>query len=154
MSTAHRVATPAVLLALALVSAGSGCGAVDPHSLPPGQAPGEVKVLRIQLPSFDEAEIQGIWLWRLSEATQVFQPISEIRLGSRRIENGQELIEYELLEPSGASSGITLSADVDRSGAAPQLALWVIRFGLPGEFKATVYNAAGESPLSAETIVL
>jgi hypothetical protein len=155
MFRAHRFATPAVLLALALAFAGSGCGAViSPELVDPSQLPDHVKVVRLQLPSFDGADLQGIWLWRRSEASGDFEPVSEIRLTDTLVENGMEFVEYELMNPTGTSLGVTLSAEVDRSGAMPELALWVIRFALPGEFKASVYNEAGESPLSEQSIQL
>jgi len=154
MNRAHRFATPAVLLALALAFAGSGCGGVDPSLIPPSQLPDHLKVVRLQLPSFDGGDLQGIWLWRRSETTGQFEPISEIRLEGVLFDGGQEFVEYELMDPTGTSLGLTLSAIVDRAGPVPELALWVVRFEAPGEFKASVYNAAGESPLSAQSIQL
>jgi len=148
MHRAHRF-SKAVLLVLGLAFAGSGCGTIDPSQLPEN-----LKVLRVQLPSFDEGDLEGIWLWRRSEATGVYEPVSEIRLGATVLEGGQEFVEYELMDPTGAPVGITLSASVERDGAVPQLALWVIRFDASGEYKASVYNAAGESALSAESVVL
>jgi hypothetical protein len=154
MSRAHRFATPAVLLALVLVvSTGAGCGGVDPALIDPDALPEHVNVLRVQLPSLDE-DLDGIWLHRRSEITGEFEPISEIRLTGRVSEEGAEFVEYELLDPSGVSIGLTLSAQVDRSGPAPELALWIVRFSEPGEFKASVYNQAGESSLSEQTITL
>lgn len=148
MHRAHRF-TKAVLLAVGLAIAGSGCGAIDPSQLPEN-----LKVLRVQLPSFDGGDLQGIWLWRRSETTGQFEPVSEIRLGATVVESGQEFVEYELLDPTGAPVGITLSASVERDGPVPQLALWVIRFEAAGEYKASVYNAAGESPLSQQSVFL
>ncbi|NNL67775.1 MAG: hypothetical protein HKP30_16115 [Myxococcales bacterium] len=154
MLRADRFATPAVLLAAALAFAGSGCGAIDPAQIQPELIPEHVKVLRLQLPSFDEDAIQGVWMWRRSEVTGEFEAVSEIRLTDSVLEGETEFVEYELLDPAGSSLGVTLSAEVDRSGAMPELSLWFIRFTLPGEFKASVYNAAGESGLSAESILL
>jgi hypothetical protein len=156
MHRAHRFATPAVLVALVLVLAtGSGCGGtIDPNLIPQTELPEHVKVVRLQLPSFDEGELEGIWLWRRSETSGEFEPVSEIRLGAVVFEGEQEFVEYELLDPSGTSLGLTLSAAVDRSGPVPQLALWVLRFAESGAFKASVYNAAGESPLSTQTVRL
>lgn len=154
MFRAHRFATPAVLLALGLAFATTGCGGVDPSLIPPGQLPEHLKVMRVQLPAFDEADLEGIWLWRRSESTGQFEVVSEIRLHDTLLESGEEFVEYELMDPAGTPLGLTLSAGVDRSTPVPELALWVIRFSEPGEFKASVYNAAGESPLSAQSILL
>lgn len=149
----HRFATPAVLLAALLFS--SGCGApIDPSMVSPGIIPDNVAVLRMQLPSFDESPIEGIWMWRKSETTGEFEPLSEIRFTGNIEEPGGEFVEYELHDPAGNTLGITLSAQIDRSGEMPELTLWFVRFSLPGEFKATLYNDAGESGLSIETIVL
>lgn len=154
MLRAVRFATPAVLLATVLVLTSSGCGAIDPAQITPELIPEHVKVLRLQLPTFDQDAIQGVWMWRRSDVTGEFEAVSEIRLTDSVVENEVEFIEYELLDPAGNSLGVTLSAEVDRTGPMPELSLWFIRFTLPGEFKASVYNAAGESGLSAESIVL
>lgn len=153
MYRAHRSATPAVLLTLALVSTSVGCGSIDPSLIDPTIFPEHVNVLRLQLPSFDD-ELEGLWLWRQSEATGEFEAVSEIRLGETVVENGQEFVEYEILDPAGNSLGPKFSSAVDRTGTSPQLALWVIRFSQPGDFKASVYNAAGESGLSSQSIPL
>lgn len=154
MHRAHRFATPAVLLALVLAFAGSGCGAVDSNLLPPGPLGDHLRVVRLQLPSFDGGELEGIWLWRRSDVTGEFEPVSEIRLTDVVVHSDREFVEYELMDPTGTSLGVTLSAAVERDTTVPTLALWVIRWNAPGEFKASVYNAAGESPLSAQTILL
>lgn len=146
MFRAHRFATPAVLVAVGLALATTGCGTVD-DDVP-------VAVIRLQLPSFDEGALEGIWLWRKNEKNGRFRPVSEIRLGTTVVENGVEYVEYELLDRDGNSLQVTLSAAVDRTAGTPELALWVVRFAKPGEFKATVYNAAGESPLSEASVFL
>jgi len=154
MHHTHRHAAPALLLVLALAVAGSGCGAIDPNLIPPEQLPEHVKVVRLQLPSFDGGGLQGIWLWRRSEVSGQFEPASEIRLHGVVVEGGQEFVEYELMDPTGTSLGVTLSAHVDRNEPAPEVAFWVIRFDAPGEYRASVYNAVGESPMSAQSVQL
>ena len=145
MFRAHRFATPAVLLALGLALSTTGCGAA-------GDLP--IHVVRLQLPSFDDGQLEGIWLWRLNQRAGEYRPISEIRLGDVVVENGVEYVEYELLDRDGNRLQVTLSAVVDRSAEIPELALWIVRFAKPGEFRASVYNAAGESPLSDESVFL
>jgi hypothetical protein len=150
----RRFATPAVLLAVALaLPLGAGCSAVDPTLIESGALIENLGVLRVQLPSFDE-ELDGIWLWRRSETTGQFEEVSEIRFLDTVVDGGQEFVEYQIMDPTGTPLDVTLSASVDRSGTSPELVLWVVRFGDPGEFKASVYNAAGESPLSEQTILL
>lgn len=150
----RRFATPATLFGLVcLLFGGAGCGNVDPALVDPSTLFDNVRVLRLQLPSLDEG-LDGIRLWRRSESTGQFEPVSAVQLDGLVEDGGAEYLEYELMDPQGASLGLTLSAAVDRGSAAPELALWVVRFAEPGAFKASVYNSAGESPLSEQTILL
>lgn len=153
MRLAHRFATPAVWMLLVLGPV-LGCGQVDPSTIPAHHIPEHVKVLRMQLPSFDTSPPDGIRLWRLSETTGEFEPISEIRLSEPVVEDGEEFVGYTLIDPAGNPIELPLSARVERDGAFPTLALWVVRFAPAGEFKASLFNAAGESSLSQETLTL
>ncbi len=154
MSRSHRFATPAVMLATTLLLGTVACGPVDPNLVTQQIIPEHVKVLRMQVPALDDGPIGGIWMWRKSEVTGEFEPLSEIRFTDTVEENGTEFLEYELIDPSGNTLGVTLSAQIDRSGEVPELSLWFVRFSGNGEFKASLYNEAGESPLSTQTIVL
>jgi hypothetical protein len=154
MLRARRFAIPATLLALGLAVAGSGCGSVDPALIDASILPENVKVLRLQMPAFDDARIQGIRMWRRSELTGQFEPASEIRFVGIASEEGQEFLEYRLLDPAGNPLDLPLSATIERDGGSALVALWFVRFGLPGEFRASVYNAAGESGLSEQGIAL
>jgi len=154
MLRARRFAAPVMLLALGLAVAGSGCGHIDPALIDPSLLPENVTVLRLQMPAFEGAQIQGIRMWRRSELSDQFEPVSEIRFVGIVSEQGQEFLEYRLLDPAGNPLDLPLSATIERDGASAQVALWFLRFSLPGEFKASVFNAAGESALSAQGIAL
>lgn len=150
MRVRHRYATPAVLLlALGLLS---GCEGVDPAQL--GIVADQVAVLRVEVPTFDASPPEGIRLWRRAEDSGQFEPISEIRLSSPVVEQEQEYVEYTLLDPAGQPIEIRLSSMLERNGDGARLTLWLIRFAPSGEFKASLYNQAGESPLSNEVVVL
>jgi hypothetical protein len=154
MLRARRFATPAVLLALGLAVAGAGCGSVDPALLDASTLPENLKVLRLELPSFEEGRIQGIWMWRRSEVDGGFEPVSEIRLLGIATDQGQEYLEYRLMDPSGNPLDLVLSAAIARTGSSAVVSLWFLRFAEPGAFKASVYNAVGDSGLSEQTIDL
>jgi len=153
MQPAHRLAAPAVLLLLALASV-SGCGQVDSSSFPPEVVPERVRVLRLQIPDFDESQIEGIRLWHRSESSGEFEFVSGIRLSEPVVEASGEFIGYVLLDPGGNEIDLPLSSGVERQDDAANLTLWVVRFGPEGEYKASVHNAAGESMLSQASVML
>jgi hypothetical protein len=152
MRPIHRFATPAVLCLLAL-GPGAGCD-LEPSLFDTAHDPQRLGVLRVQLEAFDESRPEGIRLWRRTEAGDGFEFVSEIRLGASTSEAGAEYIGYRLLDPDGQDFGLPLSSLVQRDGEAVTLALWLVRFGPEGEFKASVYNEAGESELSSNSVVL
>ncbi len=156
MRPGRRRATPAALAALvcAVTLPLVACGPGGITTIPEHQIPEHVKVLRIQIPSFDASRIEGIWLWRLSAETGEYEPEIEIRLSGVVVEDGREYVEYAQYDPDGNPLGFTPSAELARAGSEATLALWLVRFGPPGDFKASLYNAAGESGLSSQTLPL
>jgi hypothetical protein len=93
-------------------------------------------------------------MWRRSEITGLFEPATGIHFLGVVTEEDQEFLEYRLLDPAGNPLDLPLSATIERDGGSALVALWFVRFGLPGEFRASVYNAAGESGLSEQGIAL
>jgi len=120
----------------------------------------ELKPLTVQVLGWDAYQVQGLWLWRYDPAAQRFERDNAIQfLRDRSTEQfadqfpaGTELVLYGF-----ATGGTEMPVQVKRSASDPDrvtLRLWYLRFTEPGIFKATTYNAAGESGLSSGSILL
>lgn len=120
----------------------------------------EIKPFTVQIVGWDAYEIQGLWLWRYDQTGQRFERDNGIQfLRDRSTEQladrfpaGTELVLYTF-----ATGGTEMPVQVERSPSDPDrvtLRLWYLRFTEPGIFKATTYNAAGESSFSANSILL
>jgi hypothetical protein len=140
------VCLPAACLLLA------GCQPLDPNAVSPALLPANVAVVRVRVLDFDQARIQGIRIHRRDELTAEFEATNEIEITAPFFEAGKELVEYKLFDPEGNPLSVPLAAVVEREGTAATLAFWYVRFEPPGSFKASVFNLAGESNLSNESM--
>jgi hypothetical protein len=105
----------------------------------------DIRGFRVQIPGFDTQQIQGIWLWRQAESGD-FEKTVQIRF-TERVTIGA--LEYQIYESSSPAGGFTLQSLIKRSTAAPGDATLELAFmRVPGTYKVSSYNAAGESPLS------
>ncbi len=121
----------------------------------------ESKDVVVRIPDFDSAQVDGVWVWRLDDATGQWVKDGQIDFGQLLLAGGREQLEYENLGVAGGSAetqeGVALRADVLRDPLNPdQVTVELIYFRMsdPGEFRVTTYNDAGESPLSLESALL
>jgi len=111
----------------------------------------ELRAFRVQLPGFETAEVLGLWVWRASPQTGEFERYAQIEFGTVVDGEGHEFLPYSL---TIAGSPATLYSLVTREPTAPDDVVLHLSFGSAlGTFKLSSYNAAGESPLSAGTLV-
>jgi hypothetical protein len=108
----------------------------------------EVRSFRVQIPGFDTDAVQGIWVWRQS-ATGDFERFAQIRFTERVQSDGDEIQRFAV---SGTGGGFTLQSLIERSGAG-DATLELAFQSVPGLYKVTSYNAAGESDLSEGDLV-
>ena len=114
----------------------------------------ETKKIWVQLPSFGDGNIDGIWLWRLA-ANGDYERQCHIPIGDVQSVNGQEAVAYD--QECGEALGFGLSATVERSATDPNtvvVGLWYMRWEDPGTYKISSHGAEGESALSSTTIQL
>lgn len=120
----------------------------------------EVKPLTVQILGWDTYAVQGVWLWRYDDAAGRFERDNGVQFLRDRSTTqfaegfppGAELVLYTF-----AAGGGEMPARVQRDPNDPDrvtLDLWYLRFSDAGIFKATTYNAAGESALSSNSILL
>lgn len=124
----------------------------------------EAKKLQIQLESFVSSEIDGIFLFRADAVDGPFERVCEIRFSEFRtiVRRGKQVerIQYlqNCLDGKQGTPGLLLETTVrhpeDGDPDAIILDLWYLRFEPTGFYKATAFNAAGESQLSASSLPL
>lgn len=124
----------------------------------------EAKKLQIQLESFFSSEIDGIFLFRADTLDGPFERVCEIRFSDFRTivrrGNQVERIRYlqNCLDGQQGTPALLLETTArhpeDGDPDAILLELWYLRFEPTGFYKATAFNAAGESPLSVSALPL
>jgi len=125
------------LLAFALVCAPlSGCNIV---------------LLSVRIPDFDQ--VQGLWLWRLSP-TGEYQRSGRIQFSTLEAVARGEALDYRETCANGVS-GLANQAALQRAPNDPNtvtLSLHYLSCEQPGTYRASAFNQAGESALSATTL--
>ena len=118
--------------------------------------------VQIQLDSFTTSGIEGIVLYR-EDTDGKFRPVCEIHFGEFRtiVRRGESIERVQYVQNClGSVAGVpalVLETNVERPANAPdaiRLELWYLRFEEPGIYKASAFNAAGESALSAASLLL
>jgi hypothetical protein len=100
-----------------------------------------VKSVVVVIPDFESSQVQGAWFYRDG------QPETLIRFElPTYFKNGEELLDYNTSNPAGAD--LNLSARVEREGQSVLLRLVWGADHNPALYRASTYNAAGESPRS------
>ena len=118
--------------------------------LPLSLAGCETKEVWLEVPGF--AAVDGIWFWRLSEATDTYQRMCRILLADPVVANGQETLSY-VQECDSGDAGMPLSAELQHDSSHPgavRLGLWYARSDAegPGLYRVSSYGPHGESALS------
>lgn len=121
----------------------------------------DYRSVSIKIPGFDTFAVEGIWFWKLDPVTGQYERAGGIRFHRDaaaepwwpELSADAELIAYS----NTTQEEVVLPAEVIRDPAAPDqvtLRLLYLNPDEPGTFKATLFNAAGESELSDQTIAL
>jgi hypothetical protein len=113
-------------------------------------------LLRIEVPGFGDGTVEGVWLWRLSTATGQYERSSRLVFSAPAVAPDGETVDFEQQCANG-SPGTRASATVEPSPSDPSTATLSLYYtscdGLPGTYRASAYNEAGESALSSTTLV-
>jgi len=111
--------------------------------------------ITVEIPDFDSGRVEGLWLWRQAPRGR-YQRVVQLRfLGTKETARG-EMLRYAVVDREGRVR-MVLPAEVERSRANPDRALLRLNVLFPegaGRFRASAYNAAGESGLSAQVMDL
>jgi hypothetical protein len=115
----------------------------------------EPKEITFALPGFGSGNIDGLWLWRLGSTGQ-YERVCKLQLADpQTTPSGTELLPYLQVCDAPDEVGLNMTAKITRLSGDPTtivVKLWYFRFADAGQFKASSYNSAGESPLSAQTL--
>lgn len=111
------------------------------------------------IPGFDAYQVQGVHLWRLDSRTGRYERIGELRFErapsldefGKKLNPRTEWLAYS--DPTG-SRQLTKVKRNRKNPDQVSLRLWYLRMEEPAYYKASVFNAAGESPLSERRIQL
>jgi hypothetical protein len=115
------------------------------------------KLLRIQLIAFRLGDVDGIWIWRWTPALKAYTRSCQISLSDAYQQAGVEVVSYIEACTNGVT-GAPMQAQVVRLASNPDTISLnlVLEPPTPGlsTYRATSFNAAGESALSASSVQL
>lgn len=115
----------------------------------------ETKRIWVELPSFGDGDVDGVWLWRLSEGGS-WERHCHIPIGDVETLNQNETVHYDQ-ECGDQDLGFDMTATVERVEQDPdtvRVGLWYLRWEDPGTYRLSSHGADGESALSETTLEL
>lgn len=110
----------------------------------------------IAIPDFGSKSVQGVWLWRLSPETGLFERDVRFVFAAPVQQPGGEALDYQAA-PADGSAPIPATTYVVRDPANPDHVTVQLVFSHADEtsyYRASTYNGAGDSVLSTETMPL
>jgi hypothetical protein len=116
----------------------------------------EPKDFTVQLPGFGDGAIDGIWLWRQAP-TGGYERMCRIDFLGVGPFHGMEGLTYIQGECVHEQPGMEMWAKIERPPSNPTtvtVRLWYLRWEDEGRYKASAFNASGESGLSASSVDL
>jgi hypothetical protein len=111
----------------------------------------QIVTVTVRIPDFDQ--VNGIWLWRLSDAGQ-YQRSGRLQFSPPQQGAQGEVLLYKETCANGVK-GIANQAWMQRAPDDPStvtLSLHYLNCEQPGTYRATAFNDAGESNLSVTSV--
>jgi len=108
----------------------------------------------IAIPDFVSKAVTGVWLWRLSPLTGLYERDVQLAFAPLTQLPDGERLDYQAA-PSDGSPPMQMTTYVVRDPANPDqvtLRLLFSRIDEPGSYRASTYNGRGDSPLSSEMV--
>lgn len=106
----------------------------------------------IEIPDYDSSEVEGIWMWR--DLGGDFERAAEIRILDHHEEEDGEFVVYSVRDADGDEL-LALPAAIVRDEVNPdavQISFFIHFSTGGGTFRASTYNAVGESTLSSQAL--
>jgi hypothetical protein len=110
----------------------------------------------ISIPDFSSKQVGGVWLWRLSTTTGLYARDTQFVLSPIVSGPTGEIIDYSVVMGGGTPpQGMTTQVARDKNNPDKVvLTLLFTQLDAPGYYRASTFNAAGDSPLSSEIVPL
>jgi hypothetical protein len=113
--------------------------------------------VHLQLTAFGSGDVDGIWLWRQGSDGS-YKRLCRFQLSNSYLQGGVELVSYDQWCMDSSAAAIPMQAQIVRTAGDPNTIAVRLEYQ-PGNravamFRATAYNAAGESGLSSGVIRL
>lgn len=104
--------------------------------------------LNVEIPDFNSKQVEGVWIWRLSPQTNQYQRDTQIQFAGVTTLTSGDILSY-----TTKVNGATLTTGITRNPENSDVVTVTLGFqrGLPGVFKVSTFNAAGESMLSSKS---
>jgi hypothetical protein len=112
----------------------------------------------IAIPDFSSKAVQGVWLWRLSDQTGLYEREAQFTFQAP-VQGAQgEKLDYSVA-PQGGSPLFGASTYVVRDEVNPDQVYLQLIYGRDSTataayYRASTYNQLGDSPLTAEIVPL
>lgn len=110
----------------------------------------------LSIPDFTSKAVEGVWLWRLSPETGEWERDTQITFGAPALQADGEWLEYQAMPLDGAQP-VPGTSQVVRNAENPDhvtLQLLFSRVEEAGTYRASTYNHAGDSALSADAVAM
>lgn len=115
----------------------------------------ETKRVWLELPSFGDGSIDGVWLWRRAEVSGAWERTCRIPfLDLERVGADETLTYIQECKNEGAGIELTSRLEAPETPGTVRLSLWYMRWEDPGTYKVSAYGPDGESALSETTLDL
>lgn len=115
----------------------------------------ETKRIWIELPSFGDGNVDGVWLWRLAE-DGAWERFCHLPIGDVVTASQGETVHYDQ-ECGDRDLGFDMTATIERVEQDPEtvrVGLWYVRWEDPGTYRLSSHGVDGESALSETTLEL
>lgn len=107
----------------------------------------------VVVPDFDSAAVSGLWLWR-GNGTGGFARHTRFTFRGTAVHDGVEVLTYTIRRVGGTASLWTVPVERDVAGRGSVLLHLLAGVEqVPAAWRATTWNAFGESAPSQQTIV-
>lgn len=114
----------------------------------------ETKRLWLQVTGLDDGIIEGVWLWRLSEESGIYERACRFPFAGTGETGDVETLWYTQ-DCQDALAGFELWAPIKRSASQPDtitVGLWYVNWYGAGAYKISSYGLYGETSLSESTL--
>ena len=116
----------------------------------------ELTLFTVSIPDFASKAVDGVWLWRLSPTTGLYERDTQFVFGDTVTTAKGEQLNYDAVATDD-SAPFPVSTFLVRDPANPDRVTLKLLYSHPdtqGYYRASTFNVSGDSPLSSEILPL